>query len=216
MIPSPPDDDPAFLPDFLDFLTRGAEPGCRVAGHELREDGLACFNAALHSISPRSPGLVLDQLAMAAQRALDNHPDGSRPAFVSSRLASLSRLQVMREDSGWLASAALAAQLDAIAAYAADPRVLLPASMPVVGRLDEAILADVMLQRVGDELAEYEDYCRLRQDTSFAGGQAALRPRRVGAEWLEGLVPTRLSRESPGSIRRRPAPDPRASLFQVL
>jgi hypothetical protein len=74
---------------FLDVLTDAAGAGKRVGGHPLHGAGLQRFNQALHAISPPSPSLALEQMATAAQRALDRYPDGGTPAFVTSPLASV-------------------------------------------------------------------------------------------------------------------------------
>lgn len=195
----------------VEYLTLDTGRAFRVAGHVLRERSLARLNAALREISPGSPGLELDQVAVAAQRAVDHHPEGARCAFVASRLASLARLQALCADPGWDAPAALARQLDAIAAYAADPDALLPATVPVVGRLDEAILVDVLCQQAGAELAAYEDCCRFRQQVADGGGPAPDASGPGGAHWLDALSQASAPPETGGC----PAPDPRRSLFHV-
>lgn len=201
---------------FLDFLTLTPTRGHAIGDYVLKGEGLDCFNAALAALSPESPTLTLDQFATAAQRALDRYPDGRQPAFVGSRLASLERLQALVADPGWDAPDDLPRRLDAVNAYSAHPDRLVPSRLPVVGQLDVAVLVDVLLQIVRDDLAEYEDFCRFRQ---VAADYARLSVEETGltrTQWLEAL---QQASEAParryGRARVRYAPDPRASLFHI-
>lgn len=201
---------------FLDFLTLTPLRGHRVAGHDLSVAGLAAFNAALAALSPESPKLTLDQFATAAQRALDRYPDGGQPAFVSSRLASLERLRALAGDTGWDAPPDLSRCLRVVDGYRDTPDRLLPEETPVVGQLALAVLVDVLVQLVREDLADYEDFCRFRQ---VAADYARLPVEETGltrAQWLEAL---QQASEAParryGRARVRYAPDPRASLFHI-
>lgn len=201
---------------FLDFLTLTPKRGHALGDYVLRGEGLACFNAALAALSPESPTLTLDQFATAAQRAIDRYPDGRQPAFVASRLASLERLQALVSDRGWTAPDELARRLEVVRDYTSHPDRLVPDHVHVVGQLDVAVLVDVLLQLVRDDLAEYEDFCRFRQ---VAADYARLPVEETGltrAQWLEAL---QQASEAParryGRARVRYAPDPRASLFHI-
>ncbi len=213
----PPSGSLTYPQGFLEFLTASPRHGYRIGDHELGAAGLERFNAALRSINPESPSLTLDQIAAAAQRALDRYPDGGQPAFVSSRLASLARLQAMVDDIGWDASDELRSGLRVLAEYIADPGGLIPDTLPVVGRLDQAVLIDIILQGVTDELADFEDFCRFRRIAADCTGIAVAETGLNRQQWLEALAHAHgggdHGRRRP---RRRYVADPRASLFHVL
>lgn len=201
---------------FLDFLTLTPKRGHRIGDYEMQASRLERFNAALRALSPESPTLTLDQVATAAQRALDRYPDGGQPAFVSSRLAALARLEALAADDGWHADEQLHGYLQTIHGYLADAQALIPSDLPVVGRLDDAVLIDVALQLVREDLAEYEDFCRFRQVAAdFADipvGETGLGRK----EWLEALSQAQGGvRRRFGARRSRFAPDPRATLFHI-
>lgn len=105
--------------------------------------------------------------------------------------------------------------LAVLAEYESDPAALIPATTPVVGRLDVAVLVDVALHRVRASLAEYEDFCRFR----LAAADCALATeRQVGAtrlQWLEAIARDQDGPGGEGAAREGCAPDPRASLFHV-
>lgn len=201
---------------FLDFLTLTPERGLCVGGHALQAEGLARFNAALRALSPESPSLTLDQVATAAQRALARYPDGGVPAFVTSRLAALARMETLVADPDWDAAAPVAAALDVIHAYLDEPLPLLPDDLPVVGRLDDAVLIDVALQLLRHELADYEDFRRFRRMAADFAGIAVTETGLGRPQWLEALAQARHG-ELHRYGRRLPrfAPDPRATLFHV-
>jgi hypothetical protein len=201
---------------FLDFLTASAGAGQRVGGYQLQHAGLQRFNRALHAISPQSPALTLEQMASAAQRALDRYPDGGTPAFVTSRLDSLVRLESMVADPDWLAGRELHDGLDVLRRYLADEGDLIPDRLPVIGRLDDAVLVDVALQYLGGELADYEDVCRFRRSAADCAGMAVADTGLGRQPWLEALQQAQRGRgHGYDQPRRRYIPDPRASLFHV-
>jgi hypothetical protein len=155
-------------------------------------------------------------MASAAQRALDRYPDGGTPAFVTSRLDSLVRLESMVADPDWLAGRELHDGLDVLRRYLADEGDLIPDRLPVIGRLDDAVLVDVALQYLGGELADYEDVCRFRRSAADCAGMAVADTGLGRQPWLEALQQAQRGRgHGSDQPRRRYIPDPRASLFHV-
>lgn len=201
---------------FLDFLTLTPQRGHRVGDYTLQEAGLACFNAALAALSPQSPRLTLDQFATAAQRAIDKYPDGRQPAFVGSRLAALERLGGLATDAGWDVPPELPGRLAVVQDYLSHPDRLVPDRVAVVGRLDVAVLVDVLLQLQREDLADYEDFCRFRKVAADYAGIPVEDTGLTRAQWLEARVQANESATRRyGRTRARYVPDPRASLFHV-
>lgn len=216
MTTSPFSNSQTFPSGFLDFLTLTPKHGHRIGGYEMQAAGLERFNAALRALSPESPTLTLEQVATAAQRALERYPDGRQPAFVASRLAALARLEALVADNGWDADGQLRRHLQTVHAYATDPGALIPPDLPVVGRLDEAVLVDVLLQLVREELAEYEDFCRFRQVAADFANIPVAQTGLGRKEWLEALDQARGGGERLFARQRTHyAPDPRTTLFHI-
>ncbi len=201
---------------FLDFLTLTPKRGHRIGDFEMQAAGLDRFNGALRALSPDSPSLTLDQMATAAQRALDRYPDGGQPAFVASRFASLGRLDALASDAAWGADDDLCAYLRTVHGYLDDRNDLIPDDLPVVGRLDDAVLIDVALQLVREDLAVYEDFCRFRQVAADFANVPVAETGLTRVHWIEALTQSRGSRpQRYGHTRTRHSPDPRVSLFHV-
>lgn len=214
MSPSPSPLYATYPRGFLDFLTQTPERGHRVGDFDMLPAGMERLNAALRALSPESPALTLDQFAAAAQRALDRYPDGSQPAFVTSRLDALRRVAALMDDPGWDAGADLLDCFRTVHDYMEDPAGLLPDDLPVVGRLDDAVLIDVALQLHREELADYEDFCRFRR---VAADYASVPVAETGItrdHWMQALGQSR-GRPAERAARRRYAPDPRTTLFHV-
>lgn len=209
-------DSMTFPHGFLDFLRISqGRPHC-VGGYELQPARLERFNQALHELSPDAPSMTLDQIATAAERALSRHVDGATPPFVASRMAALARLEIMAADKAWASADGVRQQIAVVQAYRRDDNDLIPDTEPVIGLLDDAVLVDVALQLLRDELADYEDFCRFRRVAAEFAGMSEAEAGLTRAHWLEAMLQ---AHSSLGRIdakpRQRYVPDPRASLFHI-
>lgn len=200
---------------FLDFLK--VSPGRRhhVGEYELQPHRLERFNKALRDLSPEAPAMTLDQVASAAKRALLKHADGATPPFVQSRMDALQRLDTMAGDGDFGPSPELRRQVRILQAYRREDADLIPDDVAVVGLLDDAVLVDVALQLLHDELGEYEDFCRFRR---VAAEFASIDEDATGltrVQWIEAIEQAQASLAKVGAKPRRFVPDPRASLFHI-
>ena len=201
---------------FLDFLRVSQERRHRIGTCELQPARLERFNKALRAISPNAPNLTLDQMAAAAQRALDHHRDGATPSFVQSRMAALRRLEGMAADEAWQPSDEARRLVVVLRAYRDDTDDLIPDAEPVIGLLDDAVLVDVALQLLRDELADYEDFCRFRRVAADFAGLAEDATGLTRAHWLAAMLQAHSSRgRLDATPRQQYVPDPRASLFHI-
>lgn len=200
---------------FADFLK--VSPGRRhhIGDHELRPEHLARFNQALRDLSPEAPAMSLDQIATAGKRALQRHPDGATPPFVQSRMRSLTRLEMLAQDIDWEPSEELRRQVRVLKSYRLDDAKLIPDELAVVGLLDDAVLVDVALQLLHDELGNYEDFCRFRKVAADFAGIAESETGLTRSQWLEALQEARISRAKTDVAVERFAPNPRDSLFHI-
>lgn len=200
---------------FSDFLK--VSPGRRhhAGEYELQPELLERFNQSLRELSPEAPPLTLDQIASASKRALQHHADGSTPPFVQSRMRSLTRLEALADEPGWESSAELHRQVRILQAYRQDDGDLIPDELPVVGLLDDAVLVDVALQLLHDELGEYEDFCRFRKVAAEFAGIAESDTGLTRTQWQEALTEARASLAKTETKVRRYVPNPRDTLFHI-
>lgn len=201
---------------FLDFLHISQKRRHRIGEYELEPARLARFNKALHDISPEAPSMTMDQIAAAAERAMARHGNGDTPPFVESRMAALARLEVLAADPAWSTSNELRRQVDVLRDYQRGDDSLIPNDQPVIGLLDDAVLVDVALQLLRDDLADYEDFCRFRRVAAEFSGVPEADTGLTREHWLEALIQAHSSLAKVDAPRKREyVPDPRASLFHI-
>ena len=198
---------------FLDFLTPSSEPRNKLDEYEVDPARLDYFNAVLQEISCGAPSLNMDQIITASRRVLARYQVGQRPVFVESRLQALVRLEEMAANAGWDLSIDDRRRIKRLRRYVQEPEGLLPDALPVIGQLDDALLIDVALQVLRDELADYEEFCRFCQ---VAADFASVDVSEVGltrAQWREALDHA-CDRQAQRQAARY-TPDIRASLFHI-
>lgn len=215
-VPQRPRDSITFPHGFLDFLQVSQGRRHTIGEYELEPARLDRFNQALRELSPDAPGMTLDQIASAAERALARHRDGTTPPFVQSRMAALTRLEVMAADVAWSASAELQRQVGVLQAYRHEAGDLIPDHEAVVGLLDDAVLVDVALQLLRGELADYEDFCRFRRVAAQFAGMSEAETGLTREHWLEAMLQAHNSLGKVDAVKQAHyIPDPRASLFHI-
>lgn len=214
--PAPPQRASMTFPrGFLDFLR--VSPGRRhhIGDYELQPQRLERFNQALRELSPEASAMTLDQIASAAKRALERHPDGSTPPFVQARMDALRRLETLAADDAFEPGPELRRQVRVLQAYRADHADLIPDDIAVVGLLDDAVLVDIALQLLQRELADYEDFCRFRKVAADFAGMDEAATGLTRGHWLEALEQAHASLAKVAATPVRFVPDPRASLFHI-
>lgn len=207
-------DSVTFPNGFLDFLTDG-ERRHRLGDYEIEPVRMQYFNEALYAISPESPPLNEDQIVTAGRRLLARHTEHGRSAFIASRLAAMTRLEGLVADDDWTPTTGLPESLGVLQRYRDSDDNLLPATLPVIGDLDDAVLVDVVLQRYRDELADYEDFCRFRDVAAAFAGVPVDETGLTREHWLEAMLQAHASQGRLDRDNRPYAPDPRATLFHI-
>lgn len=130
-----------------------------VGGFLLEAEALVHFNqllARLHHFP-----LDCDQLATAS-RELGRPADGRRPASIDQRLQLASAVDRMIADATWQPASEAVEPAHVVMDYVRGDHDLIPASLPLVGRLDDAILIDAAWPQLAGEVDCYLDYCRVR------------------------------------------------------
>lgn len=156
--------------------------------------GLDRFNELLAGLGQAVP-LACDQIVTAA-RLLEDEPGAAfaPPPCIRLRLAGAEPLARLAVDEGWQAAGAPLQDVQAVLHYLLSPDDLIPDWVPRVGRLDDAIVIDRAWPRIGEEVAGYLDFCRLRQLEAGLRGERPGRFRFTRDEW-------RVSRQAEAELR---------------
>lgn len=132
------------------------------------------FNAIAHLFDPAMPTLSAEQLAGVARRVLRTAAAGGQSPFVVSRMRRAAELRAMLADPAWTMDAELAARIAALLAYIDDPSDLFGDAIPVLGLLDDALLVEIAMDSVRDELDDHAEFCRFRQADAARGAAGVI------------------------------------------
>jgi uncharacterized membrane protein YkvA (DUF1232 family) len=185
---------PAPLPQALSRRSDSAHRRHRIGHHALDPGVLRHFNELIARIDLQRAPLDRDQLASAARELIDDPAQGFAPACIHQRMRRAAAIDRMRTDPEWGVDAAVASVGTLVIDYLRGPMALIPNALPVVGRLDDAILVDAAWAGIADEVRDYLDYCRLRHVEATLRGEARthfgftreywLDARRAELEWI--------------------------------
>lgn len=163
-----------------------------VAGpFELAPAAMERFNNLLHELHADAPHIDIDAMASLA-RWLQSQPLDERQRLIDARLDRLTELEALLADADWTLEEAQARRIRRLLDYVHDNDDLIPDDVPWYGRLDDALLVELAWPMLAEDLADYQDFIRYRDE----GGDD--RPARA-QDWLatrlqEGALWTQLHR----------------------
>jgi len=161
------------LPQVLE-RPRGDGLGRRhhVLDHEISRDVLRNFNQLLDCLDcPQAP-LDSDQIACAVRELVDSAGNGTVPRCIQQRMCRAAAIDMMAEDPDWEVASAAAIRAKLIVFdYLHDSLDLIPKAVPVIGRLDDAILVDAAWPSLASEMREYLAFRRLRHVEAMLRGE---------------------------------------------
>lgn len=181
-----------------------------VAGpFELSPAGMERFNAFLHELHADAPHVDADSLASLA-RWLQSQSLDERQRLLDARLDRLPELEALLADKDWTLEEAQAQRIVRLLDYVRENDDLIPDDVPWYGRLDDALLVELVWPVLAEDLADYQDFVRYRDEEKEG------RPART-QDWLtlrleEGALWTQLHRVRERHYVDFGAPD---ALFRV-
>ena len=149
---------------------------------ELSDRDLEHFNAAIKAAAFSAGSKSPEEVVAAAGQLLESAGSLSLPDFIVQRLEKLDSLIAMVRDEGWALPEEDRQRVLSALVYFADPKDIIPDSVPVLGYFDDAIAIELCVRELKHELDAYEEFCEYRQVESQARG---VEPSVVGrADWL--------------------------------
>lgn len=140
-----------------------------VAGSDLDVVDMVHFNDVLHEINPDAPHVDADAIASAA-RWLASLPHAQAEATLHTRLRRIDDLHRLLEDLDWQVDAASRQRIRQLLDYVEDDDGLIPNRAPFVGRLDDALLIELAWAALADEVEDFRDFCRFREESGHLFG----------------------------------------------
>ena len=158
------------LPQALHERRDGPNRRRRIGDHKIDPEALRHFNELLERLDLSHPPLDPDQVASAARELVARSRPSKWPKGILQRMRRAAAIDRMLSDPEWTSgNASEAAAL--VVAYLHDDRRLIPNSVPVVGRLDDAILVEASWPKIAQEVRDYLDFCRLRRIEAALRGE---------------------------------------------
>lgn len=139
----------------------------RIGQHDIDPGILRHFNDLLAQIDLDHVPLDRDQVASAARELVDRNVeervDGIAPRCIRQRMRRAGAIDLMFHDPEWDArpSPAFAARL--VVDYIRGSVSVIPNALPVVGRLDDAVMVETAWPQAAAEVRDYLDFCRVRR-----------------------------------------------------
>jgi len=102
-------------------------------------------------------------IVAGARKLFDAARSAELPDFISSRLEKLGELADMLTDSEWQLSGEDRQRVLSALAYFSNPEDLIPDRVPGIGFLDDAIMAELVVQELDAEITAYREFCGYRR-----------------------------------------------------
>ncbi|HEY0660697.1 MAG TPA: hypothetical protein VGD21_05185 [Lysobacter sp.] len=152
------------LPAILDRPSRNG-PGRRhrIDDFELSTAAVDRFNDLLTRLGRRTAPLDCDRIATAARELRDGAANDDAPLCIRQRIQRLEAAARMIGEAGWEPADEAGNAAAVVVRYARSSHHVLPPTLPKVGRLDEAIVVDAAWPALAAEVANFLDFCRLRE-----------------------------------------------------
>ena len=93
---------------------------------------------------------------------------GGDSPFIRSRLRRAAEMRAMRADTAWRLSEDFQHRIGNLLGYVDDPLGLIPDKTPVIGLLDDALLVDIAMDVLRDELDGYAEFRRFLEAEAIA------------------------------------------------
>ena len=129
---------------------------------EISDQDLKHFQLIMEQARRNAAQLPAEQVLARARGMLRGLAASHLPAFITDRIEKLEMMAKMLDDPEWgLPSREKLRVLGALA-YLAEAEDLIPDSIPGVGLLDDAIMAEMVIREMRHEIDAYRDFCLFR------------------------------------------------------
>lgn len=153
---------------------------------DLGDADLQHFIDGMRKAQEETKHLSAQQITDAAKKLLADSAGVQVPEFIAERLAKLGAMSDMVHDTGWALPDEDKQRVLSALTYFADPKDVIPDTVPVLGFLDDAIMIELCVRELRHELDAYEDFCDFRNAEARRLGVDPAGHDVQRADWLEG------------------------------
>ncbi|MGA9342005.1 MAG: YkvA family protein [Rhodanobacteraceae bacterium] len=129
---------------------------------DITEGQLRRFNELARALNEAMPALTADQVSGVARRVLRTAATGGQSPFIASRMRRAAEMRALSAEAAWTSAEVTARRIHDLIAYLDDPNDLIRDDIPVIGRLDDALLVDIAMDTLREEVEDYAEFRRYR------------------------------------------------------
>ncbi len=153
---------------------------------DLGDADLQHFIDGMRKAQEETKHLSPQQITDAARKLLADSAGVQVPGFIAERLSKLDAMISMVHDTGWALPEEDKTRVLSALTYFADPKDVIPDTVPVLGFLDDAIMIELCVRELKHELDAYDDFCDFRNTEAARHGVDPADHTIERADWLEG------------------------------
>jgi uncharacterized membrane protein YkvA (DUF1232 family) len=153
---------------------------------DLGDADLQHFIDGMKKAQEETKHLSAQQITDAARKLLADSVNVQVPHFIAERLSKLDAMINMVHDAGWALPDEDKTRVLSALTYFADPKDVIPDTVPVLGFLDDAIMIELCVRELKHELDAYDDFCDFRNSEAARLGVDPASHEVERAQWLEG------------------------------
>jgi uncharacterized membrane protein YkvA (DUF1232 family) len=146
---------------------------------ELSDEDLGYYRRVMDDVWKHASKRAEKELIDGARRLLKQASKSKAPEYVMTRLTDLSILLEMLDDSEWPLPDDDRSRIRAAVGYFAVAKDMIPDKIPGIGFLDDALMAELVMEELKDEVKGYRDFCQYRENEKTLRGKDVKR-----ADWL--------------------------------
>jgi uncharacterized membrane protein YkvA (DUF1232 family) len=129
---------------------------------ELEDKDLKYFRDCIKQARQSANNSSEAEITAKAEGMISEVRQSNVPAFVRQRIDSVQSLVDMVRDQEWGLAQQERKQVIAALAYFADPHDIIPDNVPVLGYIDDAIMIELVVSDLKNEIDSFTDFCRYR------------------------------------------------------
>lgn len=138
---------------------------------ELTDEDLNYYRKVMDETWKRNAKRDEKSLLTSARRLLELSRKRTLPAYVRKRLDELGTVMSMLEDPEWPLEPDERRRIIAATSYFAEPVDMIPDSIPGIGFLDDALMAELVIRELKDDLEGYREFCEFREKEETLRGK---------------------------------------------
>jgi len=129
---------------------------------ELSSDDLKHFRLIMREARRTASRSAPEDIVATAEGLLRDLSADATPGFIQERIDKLRLMIRMLTDLDWRLPHHEATRVLNALAYFTEPEDLIPAHIPGLGFLDDAIMVELVLRELEHEIEAYQDFCEYR------------------------------------------------------